>query len=331
MVSYILILGGTMRFIDVCFKDKVCFIPDAQASQLKYPCMNGKFKYDDKVLCEFLNLYKQDYKLDTTLGKVESFARKHGSLMNEDWLKPITVPKGFSCMQLENFKSKFEVDKVYYEDISEWKKHILAFNDLAHIAYVKSYQSRLDNFNVVRHIFKNIIHYKEQDGTCSYLYFGSSDFLEEDCSDFIYYLPPEVKEFLSNVGNTFVYRAKTEAQEDSIESRQAWFGANAKKILNRYEELYIDKCKVSDVNLLGKMQDSLLRLNHEKRPLSICLLCGSFFLPFGEAVVSGHFCSGLCQSRFYQKREIYEDGFIGATAFNNADFKRLFNSRSRKW
>ena len=320
-----------MKFIDVCFKDKVCFIPDSKANQLNYPCMNSKLKYDDNTLCEFLNLYRQDYKLDTTLGNVESFARKHGSLMNEDWLTPIVVPSGFSCIELQNFKDKFEVDKIYYEEIDEWKKHILAFNDLSHIAYVKTYQSRLDCYNIVRYIFKNIIHFRESDGTCSYLYFGSSDFMKEDSSGFLYYLPPEVKEFLHNVGNVLVYRTKTEAQYDSIENRQNWFASHAKEILRRYQEQYLDNCQVSEVNLLGKLQNSMIHWINEKRPLSICLLCGSFFLPIGESVKSGHFCSGLCQSRFYQKREIYQDGLIQSTAFTNADFKRLFNARNRKF
>lgn len=319
-----------MKFIDTCLKDKICFIPDAKANKLSYPCMNEENEYSDQTLCDFLNLYKQDYKLDITLGNVETFARKYGSLMNEDWLTPIIVPKGFGCIELQNFKDKFEVEKIHSEDVSEWKKHLFAFNDLSHVAYVKAYQSRLDCFNVVRYILKNMIHYKESDGTCSYLYFGNSNFMAADTSNFVYYLPPEVKEFISNMGNVFVYQAKTEAQFDSIENRQFWFGAHAKEIMRRYEEQYVECCKVSDVNLLGKMQDSLLHWIHERRPLSMCLLCGAFFLPTGDSV-SGHFCSGLCQSRFYQRREVYQNGFTASTAFDDADFKRMFNARNRKF
>ena len=101
-----------MKFVKTVLQDKVCFIPDEIASQLSYPCFSEDIEYSDDVLCDFLNLYKQDFKLDSTFGEIETFARKHGSLMNEDWLTSITVPKGFSCIELQNFETKFEVQKI---------------------------------------------------------------------------------------------------------------------------------------------------------------------------------------------------------------------------
>lgn len=320
-----------MKYIDVCFNDKICFVPDSKVKKLNRSCFHSVDDYNDEILCEFLNLYKQDYKLDTTFGNIATFARRFGSLMNEDWLKPIVVPKGFGCIQLQNFCDKLEVEKIYSEEISEWQKHILAFNDLSHIAYVRAYQSRLDYYNIVKYILRNIIHFKDKDGTCSYLFFGNSSFNDVDDSNFVYYLPPEIKEFISYSGKPFVYTSKTEAQFDSIENRQKWFAAHAKEILRRYEESYFEKCSVSELNLLGKMQTSLKHWIYEKRPLSLCLLCGAFFLPIADTVKSAHFCSGLCQSRFYQRKEVYQKALVATTAFVDSDFKRLFNSRNRKF
>lgn len=320
-----------MKFIDVPFTDKICYISDDVANKSDYPCFQSPIDYTDEVLCEFINICKQDYKLDNSMADLESFCRCHGSLMADDWLSSIVVPKNFSSVETLNFSGRVDVDKIYYEKIEDWKRHILAFRDIGFISYIKSYPARIDSYNIVKHIIKHIVHFKDKEGCCVYAYFGSADFNYQNDPLSYYCITPEIRGYITHIGKPFVYWGRTEAEADTLENRQKWFVANARVILKQYQESYLSEFKVSDIHLLGKLQESLIRLVNEKRPLNMCMLCGNFFLPIGETVKSAHFCSGVCQSRFYQKRELYKEAFLETTAFGENDFKRLFNTSARKF
>lgn len=320
-----------MKFIDAGFQDKVCFVTETTSSFFKKPCFHQDEEFTDSTLCDFLNLSVKDYKSDSSFENLESFCRKNGSLIIKDWLPSLPVPRGFSTLELQNYSTRFSSDKIYYEEISEWKKHILAFNDLCHLAYIDCYNSRIDYFNIVRYLTKTMIHYKDKDGRCYYLFYGQSSFKSIDDSNFKLYLPQEIQGIINFVGEPFLFTSNTEFEDDSIEHRQSWMLKNIKEIFRKYEEQYFEVCKVNEINLLGKLQSSLEYWMHQRRPLSLCLLCGKFFLPVGDGVISGHFCSGLCQSRFYQKKDLYKQALIDTTAFEENDFKRLFNAKNRKF
>lgn len=315
-----------MRFIDCNFRDKLCFISDKEAKSLS-SCFNKIEEYSDDVFYDFVNLNVKNLQQYYANVGLECFAKKYGSLMNEDWLNSFQVPTGLSTLQLQNFDEKKCVSEIYYEEKSFWQQQIAIFYDIVVLHYLQSHKNRFNYYYIVKHTMDNLLYFVDDDKTPYYVYHSSASVRDEE-DKITYLFPAKVQGFLRLIGKPFIYRAVNENIEDTLENRQAWLSKNIFSILNNYMEAYFKYQGVNEVHLLGKLQTTLEEIVEMKKGPGICSVCGKLYKYKSyndkSKTATGNFCSTVCQSRYYSKKDEIISELPKNTCFSSDDYVRLF-------
>ena len=315
-----------MRFIDCNLRDKLCFISDKEAKGLS-PCFNEIAEYTDDVFYEFVNLNVKNLQFYYANTGLECFAKKYGSLMIEDWLDSFQIPNGLSTFQLQNFDKKSTVSEVFFEKKDFWSDQIAIFYDIVILHYLQSHKNRFNYFYVVKQMIENLIYYIDDDKTPYYVYHSSVS-VRDDEDRIANLMPSKVQGFLKVIGKPFIYRAVNENIEDTLENRQKWLSKNVYNILNNYMETYFKYQGVNEVHLLGKLQTTLEEVVEMKKGPGICSVCGKLYKYKSYSdrtkTATGNFCSTVCQSRYYAKKDEVTAELPKNTCFDTEDYTKLF-------
>lgn len=309
-----------MIYFEARIPGKIAFV-EGDVPALEKQTFNDVDITYDLLLADFINLYKENYRGESTISGIEAFARAHGSLTNIDWLEPVSLPKGSASIATSNFEAVCAPQTIYLEDLSLWEKHVTTMRDISLLAYLKVKKTRYNHHFCVRYMLNNLIFFKGIDGRNKYLYHGSTSFYETETPN--NQVSPQIKHYLNNFQNPYIYIADASNEEDSIEARQAWMKHNAKKIMKSYLFEYLKIYKISDEHLLGKLQKALVGSTEKQRPLFFCVVCGKAYTSYRSNVTSARYCDAVCRNKFYNYQDKLIEEMSGLTALSLDEAHRV--------
>lgn len=282
----------------------------------------------EALLCDFINLYREDCFGNSVSVEVEDFAKRYGSLMEKSWLSEINLPKGFASMNELSYSAKAGTSQLYAEKLAFWEANSRALRDLALLAYMQKKPTRLDRVYCVRALLSNLVFLIDANDEAMYIYHSSINLNysslanKED-------IPKDVRDFLALYDRPFLFVAASESKNDSLENRQLWITKNVDALLPSYLSFYMENYGVSEQNLLGQIQRHFQEVLNRKWPLYFCITCGKAFSPYRTEITCSHSCTSVCRNKITNYTRQYSDRIGKETLFTKEEAKRLLVGAGR--